>query len=145
MAKKKVAKASGHAAKSAPERTVKKKPIVAEPALLATLPSPVVIQRGTPIRFTVVGVNLFATTKVPPPTLEKTLVLYDDSEQNVIYTFPEGDVSVYDGGPVAFTVQAKRLPLKQSESATSGKLVITIHTGFPMKKTKKASFTATID
>lgn len=144
MAKKKVAKAARPAAATTPKRPETKKPKIGEPSLTSTLPSTVVFKRGTSTRFTVLGSNLFATTKVPPPTTVSTLTLWTYSGLPV-YTFPESAVSVYDGGPQAFSVQAKWTALKKSGFAGSGKMVITVHTGFPTKKTKTKSFLVTIN
>jgi hypothetical protein len=144
MAKKKAAKVSQPAAATTPKRPIKKKPKIGEPSLTSTLPSTVVFKRGTSTRFTVLGSNLFATTKVPPPTTVSTLTLWTDLGLP-IYTFPESAVSVYDGGPQAFSVQANWTALKKSGFAGSGKMVITVHTGFPIKQTKTKSFPVAIN
>ncbi|MCY3016173.1 MAG: hypothetical protein NT171_15995 [Planctomycetota bacterium] len=145
MAKKKAATVSQPAAATASKRPLKKKPKIAEPSLAATLPSTVDFKRGTSTRFTVLGSNLFATTKVPPPTTVSTLTLWTDLGLPV-YTFPESAVSVYDGGPQAFSVQAMwRTALKKSGFAGSGKMVLTVHTGFPIKQIKTKSFLVTIN
>jgi hypothetical protein len=144
MAKKKAAKVSRPAAATTPKRPLKKKPKIAEPSLTSTLPSTVDFTRGTRMRFTVLGSNLFATTKVPPPTTVSTLTLWTDLGLPV-YTFPVSDVSVYDGGPLAFSVQANWTALKKSGFAGSGKMVITVHTGSPIKQIKTKSFRVTIN
>ncbi|MEI8368224.1 MAG: hypothetical protein WCJ31_07295 [Planctomycetia bacterium] len=142
MAKKKAAKVSRPAAAKTPQRTLKKKPQAASPTLSNTSPTPVVFQKGQGTRFMVNGYNLLNTVQIPPGTTDSTLKLSTNFGVPV-YTFPEGSVSVSDGGTQSFTVVATWTGLKKSGFAGSGKLLITIMTGNPKTKIS-GSFPATI-